>query len=109
MICGAEGRGARKAAHLGHRCNRETAETDDDDGADDGDGGHGCVGDGVPPVGVADALVVAIDASLVGGEPQGQDGRGEPRWRNETQENERPLTWRPAKDACCYQHLLQRI
>lgn len=64
------------------------AGTHDDDGADDGDGGHGSVGDGVPPVRVVDALVVAVDASLVGGEPQGQDERGEPRWRNKMEGNE---------------------
>lgn len=55
------------------------AGTHDDDGADDGDGGHGSVGDGVLPVRVADALVFAVDASLVGAEPQGQDGRGQRR------------------------------
>lgn len=54
--------------------------THDDDGAGDGDGGHGSVGDGVPPVRVVDALVIAVDASLVGAEPQGQDGRGQRRW-----------------------------
>lgn len=54
--------------------------THDDDGAGDGDGRHGSVGDGVPPVRVVDALVIAVDASLVGAEPQGQDGRGQRRW-----------------------------
>lgn len=58
------------------------AETYNDDGAGDGDGRHASVGDGVPPVGVADTLVIAVDASLVRTEHQCQDSWGQTRWRN---------------------------
>lgn len=50
------------------------ASTHNDYGAGDGDGGHGSVGDGVSPVRVVDALVVAVDAPLVRSEHQRQDG-----------------------------------
>lgn len=85
VICGADGRrGARleRTTAVGGS-GRDAGGTHDDDGADDGDGGHGSVGDGVPPVRVADALVCAVDASQVGAEPQGQDDRGERRWRKD--------------------------
>lgn len=41
-------------------------QTHDDDGAGDGDGGQRDVGDGVRFDGVLDALVVAVNAALVG-------------------------------------------
>lgn len=48
--------------------------THNDDGAGDGDGSHASVRDGVSPVGIADALVIAVDSSLVRSEHQCQDG-----------------------------------
>lgn len=47
---------------------------DYNDGAGDGDGRHGSMGDCVFPVGIADALIIAVDSSLVWSEPQRQDG-----------------------------------
>lgn len=48
--------------------------THNDDGADDGNGSHGSMGDGVSPVWIADALIIAVDSSLVWTEHQRQDG-----------------------------------
>lgn len=50
-----------------------------DDSAADGDPGHEAVGDGVCLVGVADGVIVAVEASLVGGVHQSQDDEGQRR------------------------------
>lgn len=52
---------------------------DYNDGAGDGDGRHGSMGDCVSPVGIADALIIAVDSSLVWSESQRQDGCGKSR------------------------------
>lgn len=67
--------------------------THDDDGAGDGDGGHHAVGDGVFFVGVADALVVTVDAPLVGLEHNGHDEEGQRRW----QQTGRRRVWKKNK------------
>lgn len=85
VICGAEGDDVMKRfqVDLFLRCSDgQEVGTHDDDGADDGDGCHASVGDGVSPVGIADALIVAVDSSLVRTEHQRQDGRGQSRCRN---------------------------
>lgn len=55
-------------------CSEVDVGTHNDDGAGDGDGSHASMGDGVSPVGIADALVIAVDSSLVRTEHQRQDG-----------------------------------
>lgn len=54
-----------------HELNNRTY---NDHRAGDGDSGHGSMGDGVFPVGIVDALVVAVDSSPIGFEPQREDG-----------------------------------
>lgn len=55
--------------------------THNDYGAGDGDCSHGPMGDGVSPVWIADALVIAVNSSLIRAEHQCQDGRRQSRWR----------------------------
>lgn len=48
-----------------------------DNSAGDGDPSHEAVGDGVGLVGVADGVIVAVEASLVRGVHQSQDDEGQ--------------------------------
>lgn len=56
-----------------HRTNADVG-THNDDGAGDGHSSHASMGDGVSPVRIADAFVIAVDSSLVWLEHQRQNG-----------------------------------
>lgn len=58
-----------------------------DNSAADGDPSHEAVGDGVCLVGVADGVIVAVEASLVGGVHQSQDDEGQRRCKAERGED----------------------
>lgn len=77
MICGVNGREHLKTFLIFTfsilLCNYTVDQTHNDYGAGDGDGSHGSMRNGVSPVGIADALVIAVDSSLVRGEHQRQD------------------------------------
>lgn len=58
-----------------------------DNSAADGDPSHEAVGDGVCLVGVADGVIVAVEASLVWGVHQSQDDEGQRRCKVERGED----------------------
>lgn len=68
------------------RKERKKAPTHDDDRAGDGDGRQHAVGDGVRFEGVFDALVVTVDAALIGPVHDVHDEEGERRCTTESGE-----------------------